>query len=348
RSLEDPRLCLLLPAVRRYLGDPVCIHVYADPSDVARDDLALWEAYNASALHASERLPRVFVPRSELLARPRECLDALLAALAGPGIEGLAMPGDPETPGELPASDVPPATRLTPAQESIWRQLISGESGPAPRAPNDQVGELKSMNRALAREIEILNQRIAWLDAQVLEIQASRSWRITAPLRAVSTKLRDVRAAASASKRSLPRRSGAQAKTVLEGEDTFVLYRIIGNDLHPRHKRGQALENLEFILAHEPPFERCEKRFVLNRLLDPEQEQVIIDRIEHAGLGHLRIPFDPREYARVGFDTDALPSPDLLYGEAWDALDEAGRSRLLCALYRHKNNYAMNNNGARN
>src|SRR5690606_25199628 len=81
--LEDPRLCLLLPAVRRYLGDPVCIHVYADPSDVARDDLALWEAYNASALHASEGLPRVFVPRSELLARPPESLDSLLAALAG-------------------------------------------------------------------------------------------------------------------------------------------------------------------------------------------------------------------------------------------------------------------------
>lgn len=346
--LEDPRLCLLLPAVRRYLEDPVCIHVYADPTDLSRDGLALWESYNASALHASEGLPRVFVSRSELLARPRECLDALLAALAGLGIEGLAMPGDPGIPGEPPGANARTATNLTPAQERMWRQLVSGGPGPAPQAPNDQVGELKSKNRAQAREIEILNQRIAWLDAQVLEIQASRSWRITAPLRAIATKLRDVRAGASAGKRPLPRRSGAQAKTVLGGKDTFVLYRIIGNDLHPRHKRGQALENLEFILAHEPPLDGCEKRFVLNRLLDPEQERAIVDRLEHAGLGYLRIPFDPREYARMGFDTDALPAPDLLYGEAWDALDEAGRSRLLCALYRHKNNYAMNNNGARN
>src|SRR5690606_12232485 len=191
--LEDPRLCLLLPAVRRYLEDPVCIHVYADPTDLSRDGLALWESYNASALHASEGLPRVFVSRSELLARPRECLDALLAALAGLGIEGLAMPGDPGIPGEPPAANARTATNLTPAQERIWRQLVSGGPGPDPQAPNDQVGDLKSKNRAQAREIEILNQRIAWLDAQVLEIQASRSWRITAPLRAASTKLRDMR-----------------------------------------------------------------------------------------------------------------------------------------------------------
>lgn len=34
--------------------------------------------------------------------------------------------------------------------------------------------------------------------------------------------------------------------------DTFVLYRIIGNDLPPRHRVGQGRDSLRFILEMEP------------------------------------------------------------------------------------------------
>src|SRR5690606_15155612 len=67
-----------------------------------------------------------------------------------------------------------------------------------------------------------------------------------------------------------------------------------------------------------------------------------------AGLEHFRIPFEAEDYTSIGFDLDVLPEPDFLSGERFDALDDAARDRLLGALYRHKNNYVMNNSGARN
>src|SRR5690606_716534 len=91
----------------------------------------------------------------------------------------------------------------------------------------------------------------------------------------------------------------------------------------------------------------CEKRFVLNRIRDPAQEREIIDLLDHHGLGYLRIPFEAGAYARTGFDTDILPAAGFLAGDQVEALDQAQRDRLLAAVYRHKNNYARKNNGAR-
>ena len=258
-----------------------------------------------------------------------------------------------------------------PSQKELWKQLSLGSLDrrsnglPARRdtleralnARVEQVAELKAKAKEQASEIGILSQRVAWLDAQVMELQASSSWRITAPLRALSTAGRKFRKllgkkpggrGLSARPRAGVIDAHVRPPTVLEGEDSFVLYRIIGNDLHPRHKRGQAIGNLQFILEHEPVFEGCEKRFVVNRILDLDQEREIIALLEQAGFEYLRIPFAAAEYARIGFDTSILPAPDFLAGEGVEALDDASKGRLLAALYRHKNNYVMNNNGARN
>jgi hypothetical protein len=74
--------------------------------------------------------------------------------------------------------------------------------------------------------------------------------------------------------------------------DTFVLYRMLGNDLPPRHEIGQTLANLRFMLDHEPELEACEKRWVVNRIVDPEQEAAIIALLEERGQSYLRIPFE--------------------------------------------------------
>ena len=44
----------------------------------------------------------------------------------------------------------------------------------------------------------------------------------------------------------------------------FLLIRIVGNDLEPRHRVGQSRDNLAFILEHEPPLPGCEKRSMRN------------------------------------------------------------------------------------
>lgn len=147
-------------------------------------------------------------------------------------------------------------------------------------------------------------------------------------------------------------RASLQAEYIEKGleqeKDTFVLYRIIGNDLYPRHRKGQSRENLRFILSHETEFDGCEKRFVLNRIIDPDEERAIVELLEGHGAKYLRIPFDPEQYRRVGFDLDVVDPPELLSGPALEKMGPVKAQRLQLALYRHKNNYVMNNNGARN
>jgi hypothetical protein len=130
--------------------------------------------------------------------------------------------------------------------------------------------------------------------------------------------------------------------------DTFVLYRVIGNDLPPRHRVGQSLENLRFILAHEPELPGCQKRWVINRIVDPATEKEAISLLEEHGMRYLRIPFEVEEYRRVGWRFDAFPVPGFTYRPEFDALSETHRQWALDQVYHDKNRYVMNNNGARN
>lgn len=141
---------------------------------------------------------------------------------------------------------------------------------------------------------------------------------------------------------------GYRASEVTEEPDDFVLYRIIGNDLPPRHERGQARRNLDFILDHEPDLPGCEKRFVVNRIVDGEEDQAIVSLLEQAGVRYFRIPFCWEEYARISLDHAGVPGRYVPGSKRHAWLREDERERVLARLYRHKNKYVMNNNGARN
>ena len=128
--------------------------------------------------------------------------------------------------------------------------------------------------------------------------------------------------------------------------DTFVLYRIIGNDLYPRHAKGQSRENVRFILENEPELERCEKRWVVNRIVDRDEHIKIINLLEQHSQDYLVIPFDPEEYRSIGWSVDRYPEPGFLAKLTKKGPEQAERA--IMAAYREKNNYIMNNNGARN
>ena len=130
--------------------------------------------------------------------------------------------------------------------------------------------------------------------------------------------------------------------------DTFALYRILGNDLPPRHRDGQTRRNLAFLLEHEPDLPGCEKRFVLNRIVDPREEEALARLLEDAGASFLRIPFDPDAYRSVPWDIAGVPPEYAPWTRRFSLLSEERQARVLMRLYRHKNNYVMNNNGARN
>ena len=72
----------------------------------------------------------------------------------------------------------------------------------------------------------------------------------------------------------------------------YALVRIIGNDLVPRVKAGNSLENLKYIVENEYPFDNTEKCFVVNRIVDPEVECRIVEYLEKAGQRYLVLPVD--------------------------------------------------------
>ncbi|MCO1336029.1 alginate lyase family protein [Microbulbifer sp. OS29] len=129
---------------------------------------------------------------------------------------------------------------------------------------------------------------------------------------------------------------------------TFILYRIIGNDLTPRHSTGQSKKNLEFILKHEPPLEGCQKIFILNRIVDPTEEKEIIHLLHSHQKTYLRIPFKPDDYRKVQWNILDFPIDYVPYKLKGLRLRRDLAMQAELSLYRHKNNYVMNNNGARN
>ena len=132
------------------------------------------------------------------------------------------------------------------------------------------------------------------------------------------------------------------------GLDTFVLYRILGNDLPPRHKEGQVLENLKFILDCESEFENCQKLWIVNRIVDPKPEKAIIELLERYEQEYIHIPFFPEEYAALEIDTEGFGEPDFFNSNTYRQLGPVAKEYALNFTYRHKNVYVMNNNGARN
>jgi len=99
----------------------------------------------------------------------------------------------------------------------------------------------------------------------------------------------------------------------------FILYRILGNDLPPRHVSGKTQEHLRYFLNQEPELPHCEKRWVINRVVDQEQEAAMLELLQDHGQHVVHLPFDLNAFK-------AIPSKDR---------DERIR-------------YVMNNNGARN
>ncbi|WP_254277425.1 alginate lyase family protein [Halomonas sp. 3H] len=128
----------------------------------------------------------------------------------------------------------------------------------------------------------------------------------------------------------------------------FLLCRIIGNDLVPRHKKGQSRKNLHFILKNEPDLKGCKKCFVVNRIVDSEEEKQIIGMLKAANVEYIHIPFQLEKYQALPLDIEGVPRDFLPTGTLFSQLTAAQQSRIWMRLYRHKNNYVMNNNGARN
>lgn len=78
--------------------------------------------------------------------------------------------------------------------------------------------------------------------------------------------------------------------------ERFVLWRIIGNDLPPRHDVGSVQDNLVFTLDHEPSLPGVERRWWLNRLVDDGQLAALTAELDRRGAHYHIDPFDEARY----------------------------------------------------
>lgn len=79
----------------------------------------------------------------------------------------------------------------------------------------------------------------------------------------------------------------------------YIFYRILGNDLPPRHRKGQTIANLKIILDREHPFVDLEKRWIVNRIVDPQDEKEIIRLLEKYAQKYQVIPFDREKFKKI-------------------------------------------------
>ncbi len=126
----------------------------------------------------------------------------------------------------------------------------------------------------------------------------------------------------------------------------FVIYRIIGNSLPPRHGPGETLNNLQFALENEPDLPFCEKRWVLNRLVDPEVEAVCIKLIHARGQKYHSIALNRESYRSAFLDASGMPKALNPFAE--ESGGKPGSAAAKEWILRHKSLAAINLNEARN
>ena len=206
--LKEPRLCLLLPALRDYVADPVCIHIFRNPLEVARSlqtrngfgiagGLALWEAYNLHALNAAKNLPRIPVFHESLMLRPVETVTGILGELAELGVAGLAAPNEARLKHFIDPSlyrkritEEEANDFLSASQRTLWQRLCSGEipdeegSLSLPRSTRQHLFDLESTERSLDQITEranALNREVSARERTIRDLE-SRTARLTTEL----------------------------------------------------------------------------------------------------------------------------------------------------------------------
>lgn len=132
-------------------------------------------------------------------------------------------------------------------------------------------------------------------------------------------------------------------------EPFIVLYRIVGNDLPPRHSVNQTLTNLIFILENEPSFNNVKKIWILNRIVNNELEDTLISLLNQFNRPYIRIPFRWEEYRQVPYYFPLnYPPQSYFHSKSFYRLSPMNKIRLIDTLYHEKNLYAMNSNAAKN
>jgi hypothetical protein len=85
---------------------------------------------------------------------------------------------------------------------------------------------------------------------------------------------------------------------------TFMLFRLIGNNMPPLQSPGQLLWNTEYALKHEGQFPDCQKRWVINQIVNTTEKELIVDLLKVYGYGGEDILIRELNYAELAATGD--------------------------------------------
>ena len=132
------------------------------------------------------------------------------------------------------------------------------------------------------------------------------------------------------------------------GAPEAVLVRILSSELSPAAAEAGSLQQLRFILEHEPHHAGLQKRWLLNRIQDPAQRQALILLLDRHGQHWQEIRFDAGEYASCWSDLGNLPEELNPWRDGFASLEAGRQAEVHDYIARTKHLYLRNRNAARN
>jgi GT2 family glycosyltransferase/glycosyltransferase involved in cell wall biosynthesis len=103
--IKEPRMCLLFPLWKPLFNNPVCIHIYRNPLEVAKSlktrnqiplqtGLALWEKYLISAVNNTKGMVNIFVSHQQMMSNAVAFTHKLHSQLQNCSENNLSLPSD--------------------------------------------------------------------------------------------------------------------------------------------------------------------------------------------------------------------------------------------------------------
>ena len=131
-------------------------------------------------------------------------------------------------------------------------------------------------------------------------------------------------------------------------ENEVGLFRILGNDLPPRHSGTQTVDGLQHIIESEPQLAGVTKVFVVNRISDEKLATELVSMLQLSKFEFHVIPFCLEHYGATKARFDGFPTPGFFRTEGFRRESEFAQLDARTWAMREKILYAINNNGARN
>jgi O-antigen biosynthesis protein len=185
--IKEPRLCLIWPLLQPQSTDPVYIHVWRHPIEVAKSlatrngfsidfGVALWELYVRAGFAVSRDQPSAVLSYNALLKDPKRVFQRLIDELAAVGATGLVVPSDEQLRDAVDmelyrqrhaSSEL--EDMLLPSQRRLLNALQAGDlTNPALTEPIHPASTLRIADW-MRREAAIIEQRIT-LRAKIGEL----------------------------------------------------------------------------------------------------------------------------------------------------------------------------------